>query len=563
MNFQAVYHRPKGNFAYAYDKDTLHIRLRTAKQDVDEVNIIYGDKYDWPAERYEKSMRRIYSDHLFDYWQADVVPPYGRLCYMFELKSGGHSYWYTEYGFHAGPVSGTNVMFQYPYINRGDIFNTPEWVKDAIFYQIFPERFANGDAGNDPAGVEPWGSKPTSSSFFGGDLKGIIHHLDHLTGLGINAIYLTPIFEAPSNHKYDTKDYMRVDPHFGDSDTLKELVSRCHEKGIRVILDAVFNHCGFDFPPFQDVMEKGPKSKYWDWFYIHGYPIETHPRPNYECFAFEYRMPKLNTQNPEVKDYLLRVAEFWTRELDIDGWRLDVANEVDHSFWRDFRRLIKSIKPDAYILGEVWHDAGPWLQGDQFDAVMNYPFAQAVIDFFCKRTIDAERFVNTLNMWRFRYPEQANQVLLNIVDSHDTPRLLTICRGDRKLFKLVVLFQMTYVGVPCVYYGDEIGMMGENDPDCRRTMIWEEGKQDRELLEFYKRCIGLRKNHVALRRGECSFLYARDSQLVMQRSADREKVVVAFNVSDRPFEIDLEDGGKSYSIILGPYDYDIIIDKIG
>lgn len=561
MNFHAVYHRPKGNFAYAYDEATIHIRLRTAKQDVEEVNIVYGDKYDWPKERYEKPMRKIYSDHLFDYWQANVVPPFKRLCYIFELKSKGRKYWYTEYGFYDQPASEINMMFQYPYINKGDIFNTPEWVKDAVFYQIFPERFANGDVSNDPEEVESWGNRPTAFNFFGGDLKGIIQHLDYLIELGIDAIYLTPIFEAPSNHKYDIKDYMKVDPHFGDNDTLKELVSRCHQKGIRVILDAVFNHCGYYFPPFQDVIEKGPKSKYWDWFYIHDYPIKTHPRPNYECFAFEYRMPKLNTQNPAVKEYLLGVAEFWTREFDIDGWRLDVANEVDHAFWREFRRLIKAIKPDAYIVGEVWHDAGPWLQGDQFDGVMNYPFAEAVIDFFCKRTIDAEQFANTLNMWRFRYPDQANQVLLNIVDSHDTPRLLNMCREDKRLFKLAVLFQMTYVGVPCVYYGDEIGMTGGNDPDCRRTMIWDKEKQDKELLEFYKQCIALRKEHKALRRGECSFLYAHDYQLIMQRSMEEEEIIVAFNVSNSPFEMDLVYRDKHYSIAIGPYSYDIIIDK--
>ena len=561
MNFHAVYHRSKGNFAYAYNKDTVHIRLRTAKDDVAKINVVYGDKYDWSNEHYIKSMVKLYSDQFFDYWQADIKPPYRRLCYMFNFESKGKEYWYNEYGFYDEQPLDIGAMFEYPYINQIDVFETPEWAKDAIFYQIFPERFSNGDKANDPKKVEEWGGEPTTDNFFGGDLKGIIDHLDYLSKLGINAIYLTPIFEANTNHKYDTKDYMKVDPHFGDIDDLKCLVSNCHDRGIKVILDAVFNHCGYYFKPFQDVIKNGPKSKYWNWFYIHDYPVITHPRPNYECFGFEYRMPKLNTQNPDVKAYLLNVAEFWIKEVDIDGWRLDVANEVDHAFWREFRQVVKKAKPDAYILGEVWHDAGPWLQGDQFDGVMNYPFSKAAINFFCERVIDAQQFESMLNTFRFRYHDQANQVLLNILDSHDTPRLLNRCGGNKELLKLAVLFQMAYLGIPCIYYGDEIGMAGDGDPDCRRTMIWDEEKQDKELLEFYRKCISLRKTHAALRRGGCKFLYARDAQLVMQRYTDEEEVIIAFNASMEQSEIAFIANNKDYSISLAPYDYKIIIHK--
>ncbi len=558
MMFHAIYHRPKGNFAYAYDQDTIHIRIRTAKGDVDKVNIKYGDKYDWKNENYIKTMNKLYSDQLFDYWQSSIKPLHRRLCYMFSFESRGKRYWYTEYGFHDKQPLKTDVMFEYPYINKVDIFNTPGWVKDAIFYQIFPERFGNGDKDNDPKNTEAWGNRPTRDNFFGGDLKGIIDHLDYLADLGINAIYLTPIFEANTNHKYDTKDYMKIDPQFGDIGTLKTLVSNCHERGIRVILDAVFNHCGYYFEPFQDVIKHGPKSKYWDWFYIHDYPIRIHPRPNYESFAFEYHMPKLNTENPEVKKYLLNVAEFWIKEADIDGWRLDVANEVDHAFWREFRRVVKEAKADAYILGEVWHDAGPWLQGDQFDGVMNYPFTEAVISFFCRKSINAREFVDLLNMFAFRYPDQANQTLLNILDSHDTARLFNKCNGDKRLLKLAVMFQMAYVGAPCIYYGDEIGMTGEDDPDCRRTMIWNEDAQDKELLEFYKKCINLRKKYTALRRGECNFLYAKDAQFVMQRRFGSEEVIFAFNVSSKSSKIDLHINQSNYDIYMRPYEYKII-----
>lgn len=559
MLLHAIYHRPKGNFAYAYDKDTIHIRLRTAKDDVKRCYVIFGDKYDWENQRSIKFMTNLYSDELFDYWQAEIVPYNRRLCYMFKLESDDEQYWYTEYGFHDSQPSYVNIMFEYPFLHEVDIFTPPNWVKDAIFYQIFPERFANGDISNDPELVEEWGNTPTRDNFFGGDIRGIIDNINHLENLGINALYLTPIFEANTNHKYDTKDYMKIDPHFGDIDTLKELVSKCHDRGIRVVLDAVFNHCGYYFAPFQDVLKKGSKSRYWDWFYIHDYPIKKSPRPNYATFAFEYHMPKFNTSNPEVKEYLLDVARFWIEEVDIDGWRLDVANEVDHAFWREFRQVVKTAKPDAYILGEVWHDAAPWLQGDQFDGVMNYPFTNLAIEFFCKQSIDAKEFANCLNKFMFRYPHQANQVLLNILDSHDTKRLLTQCKGNKKLFKLAVLFQMTYIGVPCIYYGDEIGMVGGDDPDCRRTMIWDKARQDKELLEFYRDCIALRKEHVVLRRGDCKFVYASGSQVVMKRYTDYDQLLIAFNVSDKWASIDIPmEKGKIYNIKLAPYGYKII-----
>ncbi|HHW71391.1 MAG TPA: alpha-glycosidase [Clostridiales bacterium] len=561
MQFNAIYHRPKGNFAYAYNEDTVHIRIQTAKADIKKCYIIFGDKYDWAEQHSIKSMTKLYSDELFDYWQANIVPYNRRLCYMFLFESkDDEKYWYTEYGFHKEQPVDVNFMFEYPYLHKIDIFETPNWVKDAVFYQIFPERFANGDTTNDPEIVEKWGSRPTRENFFGGDLRGIIDKLHHLEDLGVTAIYLTPIFEANTNHKYDTKDYMKVDPHFGDIDTLKELVSKCHDRGIRVILDAVFNHSGYYFPPFQDVLKKGPDSKYWDWFHIHGYPIKKKPRPNYDTFAFEYHMPKLNTENPEVKRYLLDVAEFWIRETDIDGWRLDVANEVDHAFWREFRQVVKAVKPDAYILGEVWHDAGPWLlQGDQFDGVMNYPFTNTAIEFFCKRSIDAREFTNLLNKFMFRYPHQTNQVLLNILDSHDTKRLLTQCQGNKELFKLAVLFQMTYIGVPCIYYGDEVGMEGLDDPDCRRPMIWDENSQDRDILNFYKKCIALRKRYRALRRGHCRFIYAQESQLVMKRYTESEELLIAFNVSNSPAKIDVFiDKNRQHNIRLDPYGYEVI-----
>jgi cyclomaltodextrinase len=379
---EAVYHRPKLNWAYARDKRTLEIRLRTKKDDVEKTSLVAGDKYAWSDTREVLPMQRFATDQAFDYWQLSITPPFRRLRYAFQLTDANENVWLTEQGFQQTEPDDNFNFFDFPYINPVDIFQPPAWVKDAVFYQIFPERFANGNPGNDPEDVHPWGDKPMQSNYFGGDIQGVIDHLDYLSELGINAIYFTPLFQAMTNHKYDTADYMSVDAHFGTNDTLKALVRACHSRGIRVLLDAVFNHSGKTFPPFLDAMERGPDSPYADWFHVREWPLRIKDGiPTYDTFAFEPHMPKLNTEHPEVKKYLLDVARYWIEEIDIDGWRLDVANEVDHAFWREFRQVVKAAKPEAYILGEIWHDSIMWLQGDQFDAVMNYPFTNAVLDF--------------------------------------------------------------------------------------------------------------------------------------------------------------------------------------
>ncbi|BDG48470.1 alpha-glycosidase [Parageobacillus sp. KH3-4] len=541
---EAIYHRPKDNFAYAYDEQTLHIRLRTKKDDVETVHLLYADPYEWKDSVWQLNrapMAKSGSDDLFDYWFIEVIPPYRRLRYGFELTSGNEKTVYTEKGFyHEAPTDDTAYYFCFPFLNKIDVFHAPEWVKDTVWYQIFPERFANGNPSINPEETLPWASKePTSTSFFGGDLEGIIHHLDYLVDLGVNGIYLTPIFHAPSNHKYDTTNYFEIDPHFGDKQTFKKLVDLCHEKGIRVMLDAVFNHCGYYFAPFQDVLKNGETSKYKDWFHIREFPLQTTPRPNYDTFAFVAQMPKLNTENPEVKKYLLDVATYWIREFDIDGWRLDVANEIDHQFWREFRQAVKSIKPDVYILGEIWHDAMPWLRGDQFDAVMNYPFTNGAIRFFAKNEIGAKQFANIMTNVLHSYPENVNEVAFNLLGSHDTPRILTVCDNDVRKVKLLFLFQLSFTGSPCIYYGDEIGMTGGQDPGCRKCMIWEEEKQNRDILEHVKKLIALRKAHPAFRLGKTTFIEASDesNHLIYTKTYLDETIFVMINNSSKEIDI--------------------------
>lgn len=539
MNKGAIEHITGRNYAFAINKDTLSLRLKAAKGDLKEVKVTYGRRFtDYEVEPGNfKKLYLIASDEVNDYFATTIYQDDPRFRYQFYLKDEeNNSYWYNEKGFFKKRPRGfKGGLFEYPYINEGDIFKTPAWVRDAVFYQIFPERFYNGDQSNDPENLELWGDKPEKDSFFGGDLEGIIKKLDYIEKLGINAIYLTPIFKSASNHKYNIDDYYQIDRYFGDLETAKKLVAEAHRRNIRVVLDAVFNHCGFDFFAFKDVREKGEKSPYIDWFEIEDFPVQTTPPVNYKTFANNVvNMPKLNTANPEVKEYLLEVAKYWLKEIDIDGWRLDVADEVDHQFWREFRKCVKEVKSEAYIVGEAWHDAQEWLQGDQFDAVMNYRFTDAVLDFFAKRKIGPDRFNNLLVKNRMIYPETVNYVMLNLLDSHDTPRLLHLFTGNIKRMKLAILFQMTYLGVPMIYYGDEIGLDGgDDDSDNRRCMIWESEKQNNDLLEYYKKLINIRKRFNALRQGGIQTVIKDDVTNLygFKRTINGESLVIILNNS--------------------------------
>jgi len=536
---EAIYHRPGNNFAYIYKDNSLHIRLQTKKMDVDTVHLIFGDPYIFinQAWQYEKAaMTKSGSTDLYDYWFIEVKPEYRRLRYGFELTSKQETLIYTEKGFYADiPTDDTAYYFCIPYVHEIDSFQAPEWVKDTVWYQIFPERFANGNPSINPTDTLEWGStEPTPTNFFGGDFQGVIDHVDYLVEMGINGVYFTPIFKAYSNHKYDTIDYMEIDPQFGDKDTFKQLVNTLHDNGIRIMLDAVFNHSGYFFPQWQDVMEKGEESLYKDWFHIREFPIQTAPIPNYDTFSFTPFMPKLNTSHPEVKEYLLEVGRYWVREFGIDGWRLDVANEVDHQFWRDFRKEVKAINSDVYILGEIWHDSMPWLGGDQFDAVMNYPFTSGAVNFFAKDSIHPSEFKHTITKVLHMYPNNVNEVSFNLLDSHDTPRILTLAQNRKDRVKQLYLFMLSFTGTPCIYYGDEIGMEGTQDPGCRKCMVWDKSKQDLDLFTHIQKLIALRKLHPAFGNYGTFMFLEPDTDIIMyKKSYSDEHIVISINHTDK------------------------------
>ncbi|MRX73497.1 alpha-glycosidase [Bacillus lacus] len=534
---ESIYHRPKNEFAYVYDEKTIHIRLKSKKGDVQKALLIHGDPYDWEDGNWVSDkieMGITGSDELFDYWLVAIQPPNRRLRYGFELSGEEEVLFYTEKGFYSDmPTDDIAHYFCFPFLHYNDAFRAPEWVKNTVWYQIFPERFANGNPDINPEGTLEWNStEPTPTNFFGGDFEGILQNLDYLKELGISGIYFTPIFKAYSNHKYDTIDYYEIDPQFGDKETFKRLVEECHNKDIRVMLDAVFNHSGYYFQPFQDVLENGADSEYKDWFHLHELPVSADPAPNYDTFAYEASMPKLNTQHPDVKKYLIDAGTYWVREFNIDGWRLDVANEVDHQFWREFRTAVKSVRDDIYILGEIWHDASPWLQGDQFDAVMNYPFTTGAISFFGTNSQSASEFSNVIQRMLHMYPENVTEVAFNLLGSHDTPRILNIADGNKERVKLLFAFQLSFSGSPCIYYGDEIALLGDTDPGCRKCMPWDEEEEDLDMLEHVKKLLSLRKDiDVFGNNGRYAFLQANDENgtLVILKEFENQRLLALFN----------------------------------
>ncbi len=436
---------------------------------------------------------------------------------------------------------------------------TPEWVRDAVFYQIFPDRFARSLSVPKPSGLDAWGATPTYYGYQGGDLIGVVEKLDYLQDLGVNALYFTPIFQSASNHRYHTHDYEKVDPMLGGNAALRRLIDEAHARHIRIVLDGVFNHASRGFFPFHDILENGQNSAYLDWFIIHGWPLNPydHTRPpGYGAWWDLHALPKFNIRTPAVREFLWGIGRTWI-DFGIDGWRLDVANEIeDDDFWREFRRRVRDGNPEAYIVGEVWHDASHWLKGDMWDAVMNYLFTRAVIAAFIGDNIDAAEMakssfkaVDTPGAEAFRgsiesllklYHPEVTFAQLNLLDSHDMPRFLSLARDDKSALRLATLFQMTYPGAPSIYYGDEIGMAGGHDPFNRAAFRWhDEARWDTDLLHDFQRLISLRKSYHALRRGTFRFLSAKDDVIAYVREMAEESVLVAINISKATRVVDV------------------------
>ena len=584
MEFTGVYHKTSEQMSYALNEDELVINLKTG-YDVKQVFIHYGDPFEagilggnekWTGKRKEIVYKKRLPHQIW--WTTTLVPPYKRCKYYFELHTEDQVWYYLEDGFLTEEqinLEGRMLQcFIVPWMNPADVNRTPEWVNDTVWYQIFPDRFCNGTSEKTDPAITPWQTgKVTNKERYGGNLEGIRQKLPYLRELGVTGLYLNPIMEAESNHKYDTTDYTRIDPAFGDDRVMRALCREAHENGIRIMVDAVFNHCGRKFGPWLDVQEKGRDSAYADWFMIHDWEnLNRHADTRdgrFFSFAFADGMPKLNTNNEEVISYFCKVCEDWVKKYDIDGIRFDVGNEVSHRFLKRIREHLKTLKPDIYLLGEIWHDASQWLQGDEYDSVMNYPLLSGIHDFFLDESLGKEEFEYMVNRCYTMYMQQNNNVMFNLLDSHDTERLMNRFH-DLDLFyqQLAVLF--TLPGSPCIYYGTEIAMEGGFDPDCRRCMPWDEidSEENRKRISEMKKLIHMRRTEEACRSLHFHFPNQYENRRCVEYiklDAQDRKLEVVLNCSGE--EVETEPGGdvlfsRNYrDNILGPKG--TLIRKIG
>lgn len=533
MNVHALFHQAKSEYSYAYDDKKLHILFRTMKDDVKSVSLSYGDPFDW-TYRNKKAhwesqivpMKKRYSTKLFDYYFIEVEPKDYRCKYGFLIEADGKHYFYgskrmetlngaPSKDFDEGSFYDLSNYFNYPYLNKEDLADTPAWVKDTVWYQIFMDRFYSHHKKSNL----PWGKHPVHNhEFYGGDILGVVDKLPYLKDLGITGIYFTPIFESRTAHKYDTKDYFKIDPQFGTNEDFKYLVDQAHKLGIKVVLDAVLNHCGWDHPFFQDVVKHGRKSKYADCFYLDKDPIfnfeitkeglpkyDGHLRPNYRTFAYTPFMPKWNTSNEIAQKHLLDSIEYWIKEYDIDGWRLDVSNEVSHDFLRKVKEVSRKAKKDTFIFGENWDSSIPWLRGDQMDAVMNYDLSIPLWQYFDGK-IDTEELKNEMIQYTALTPKNVMQNMFNQLDTHDTVRMKRRLNDNDDRLKIAYLMMFASAGAPNIYYGSEVGLTGDHDPDNRRCFNWDESTWNKDLHQFIKTLIYLRNEHTSFKASDYHFI---------------------------------------------------------
>ena len=514
MNYAAIWHEATQRFCFCIEPGKFVFRLQTGKDDLKRVTLHSRDKY-LPLKirdtRQATPMVKVASDGLRDYYEAELAFQVVCLRYCFELEDyDGTRVFFSNSGFTAQIPEDIERLFDCPQTLREEArFQVPGWAKNKVIYQIFPSRFATSR--QVPGKV--WYQAPIGpKADLRGDLRGIIQHLPYIRDLGVDILYMTPIFRSNSSHKYDTIDYYTIDPSFGTEDDLIELVEKAHAMGLRVVLDGVFNHTSPDFFAFADLVKNQEKSPYRNWYYVDKFPLRRLPGlHNYKCFGYFWWMPKVNLQCPEAAQYFTDVALYWLRKAGIDGWRLDVADEISHSFWRSFRRVVKAEFPDALIVGEIWHHAPDFLEGDQWDSVMNYPFYRSVLDYAAEGSLPASHFLGNLGFQRGNTHTAAYPLLWNLIGSHDTARILHLCGENKQRHKLAAALQLLLPGMPMIYYGDEVAMTGAKDPDCRRGMLWDEARQDKDMLCWYRRLLGLRRELPGLLDGQIIAEEARDA----------------------------------------------------
>lgn len=541
MEYSAICHFADRRYCFALERDAFLFRIKGKKKDIRRIVLHYQDKY-LPLEiedtRASAEMTLAATDRVSDYFETVIRFHVVCLRYYFEIEgTDGERTFYGNYTFWKEPPEDIERMFDCPQnMREEEMLLVPEWAKNKVVYQIFPSRFA----ASQPVEKALWYKKPLGRENLKGDLRGITSRLDHLRDLGVDVIYMNPVFKAGTEHKYDTEDYFLVDPSFGTKEDLKELVDKAHALGMRVILDAVFNHSSTRFFAFADVMEKEERSEYLDWYFVEGFPLRMAwgEKPNFKTFSYFGGMPKLNLRNPKVEEYFIRVGKYWIRECGIDGWRLDVADEVGHRFWKRFREAVRAEKPDVLLVGEEWHYGGDFLEGDEWDSAMNYHFYNAVRDLVAREELTASQFMENLGFLRGNLHPATCQALWNLIDSHDTARFLHSAGQSKPKQRLAAAFQLLLPGMPMIYYGDEYGMDGD-EKDCRRGMVWDEAYQDQEMFAWYKKLIALRHTHPCLTEGKTAAYRADDALglIAMTSVLDQDEVTVLFHCGKEPVEL--------------------------
>ncbi|MDD6380449.1 MAG: alpha amylase N-terminal ig-like domain-containing protein [Lachnospiraceae bacterium] len=546
MIYSGISHYADQRDCFFLENGKLRIRISAARGDMNAIYLHTRDKYIDPAIADTRAccrMKKIASDFGHDYFSADIdIPQAGQyqknpdmLClrYFFEMvDEAGARIWYGDSRFFSGEPGDVEAMFDCPLISRRELtFRVPDWARNAVVYQIFPTRFATTEDVPD----ELWYKTPIAfNDDLHGNLKGITEHIPYLKELGVDVIYMTPIFRSNSSHKYDTIDYYAVDPSLGDEKDLHTLVNTAHRNGMRVMLDGVFNHTSPDFFAFRDIEENGTDSEYYDWYYLDSSDVvrgdRTH-KPSYQSFAYVGFMPKLNLSNPDAAQYVIDVACHYIKDFGIDGWRLDVGDEIGHDFWKKFRRAVKSANPDALLVGEVWHFSPDFLQGDEWDSVMNYAFYKNIGEMICSGDIGPSEFLSQQSFLEGQYHSAVLPVLWNLIDSHDTSRFLWRAGGDKRKLALAAAFQMLLPGTPFIYYGDEIAMTGGDDPDNRRGMLWDEKKQDMDMYHWYQRLTYFRHTIRAITDGDYDRIDCDDERGLLEYHLSSGEILI-FHTKD-------------------------------
>lgn len=539
----AVLHIPQSQYAFPESEHRLNIRIRVKKHDLSQCILYYADRVcrSTPIEFYEFPMKVCAEDESFEYYEASLNTEFSRVCYYFKLIKGSEwTYYYADRftkklpDFHIDGkiVDGRSEYYQYPFILREEIPDVPAWFKTALVYNIFPDSFANGKRlVQEGAKEKRFDNGRICKSRLGGTLKGITENIDYIQKMGFTCLYLNPIFVGGEYHKYDVMDYYHIDPCLGTEDDFRKLVETLHKRGMRIVIDGVFNHCSWKFFAFEDVVEKGKASRFCKWFYDLSFPVirPQNPQeiPNYTCFAYERKMPKLNTAEEEVQAYFADVGAYWVKEFHVDGWRLDVANEIDRNFWRKFRCAVRKANPEAVLIGEVWENAQTWLRGDMFDSVMNYEFRRICKEYIATEEADAEKTAYQFEQMRLRYPTNISNGQLNLLDSHDVPRFLSLCKGNVEKWKLACVLLMLMPGVPSLFYGDERGIMGVKEEEYRSPMLW---RTEATLVEFVRKIAEVRNSYITkVSDYRPVWKYIREGMFAFERSNEEARLFVMVN----------------------------------